>query len=362
MGKKRKKQARSLAPAGHGFDFGERPVVAAMTDTSFNQALIDGKVIGCAYGFSPIPGFSNMIPLLTFVGTNAERLRDAFEQFRAWGCEDDGDVVDIHLLLNNDGTYRAWLGPETRRLLFRCIPQADLFDPLVFNLSWIKEMDTTNPFLFELKEYLSGKITPVAISAATIPTDKTLAPSNLIEIPDLPAFVKFDLRILHETDCPDDARFKPLNGVPQPRSHQTSPKDQAEARERLFDVAFPVLRERVRRSGLYEDLRKQELLNDVREVQVVQAIANLILSDELNPGDRHYLQLAGDRSQQIWEHLRNRREWADGNDPVPGLSQDAVTQQIELDVRHVLARRGVPTAPMRFASLQQMFLRKGYAA
>ena len=362
MGKKRKKEARSLAPAGHGFDFGERPVVAAMTDTSFNQALIDGKVIGCAYGFSFIPGFSEMIPLLTFVGTNEEGLRDAFEQFRAWGCEDDGDVVDIHLLLNNDGSYRAWLGPETRRLLFRCIPQADLFEPLVLNLSWIKGMDTTNPFLFELKEYLASKITPVAISAATISTDKPLATSNLIDMADLPGFVKFDLQILHETDHPDDPRFKLLKEGPPRRGPKTSPKKQAEVRERLFDVAFPVLRERVRRSGLCEDLRKQELLKEVREVQVVQAAANLILSDELNRGDRHYLQLAGDRPEQIWEHLRNRREWADGIDQVVGLSQDAVAQQIELDVRHVLARVGVPAASMKFASLQQMFLRKGYAA
>lgn len=363
MGKRRKKQAVSQAPQGYGFDFGKRPNAAAIADPTFNKALIEAKVVGCAYGMTSAPGFSNLIPILSLVGNEEAPLRQAFEEFRAWGCEEDGDVVDIHLLLANDGTYKIWLGPEGRRLLFRCMPKNDLFEPLILNLSWVKGLDTTNPFLFQLRDYLTGKITPVAITAATISgPPESLDPTKLRDLAGLPKLIKFGLQIILEKDQPEDIRFKPLKTAPSGPGPQTISEAHAVTRDRVFDVTFPVLRERVRRSGLVEIIRGRPNMKDVYEAQVVQAVVNLVVSQELVPGDLHYQNLEGDREQCIWGHIQTRTDLADGNDPVPDLNIDAIARQIELDVRYVLTRRGVATHQMKFASLQQMFIRKGYVA
>jgi hypothetical protein len=366
MGRKKKKRTGPLlGPSGYGFDFGERPKYAAVPNPEFNQALMDANVIGCAYGFGPAEGFRSAIPLLTLVGTDEGNLKAAFEHFRDWGCEEDGDAVDIHLLLSLDGSYRMWLGPETRRLLFRCIPQADLVDPLIFNVSWIKQFDSTNPYLFQLREYLKGNITPVSVSAATVPKAWTsLAPTDISGIEGLPKLIKFNLEIIAEQDSPDDLRFKPL--ITRPRGPQgdglPKPNEYADGRKRTFDVAFPVLRERVRRANLLSQVHSIEGFDDVKEDQVIQAAINLVLSDELAPGDQHYKSLKDARADKIWELVTSRREWADEKNGVPELESEAIARQIELDVRYVLTRRGVPTSEMQFRKLQQMFLRKGYVA
>ena len=367
MGKKRKGKKRKgkkrlapKVPVGTGFDFGERPNVAALSDNSFITSLNEAEVIGCAYGLVKPPGFSSMIPILSFVGQNETKLREAFDSFKAWGCEDDGDVVNVELLLHDDGTYKAWVGPEMRRLLFRCIPQADLNDPHVFGMSWVKIMDTTNPSLFDMYDYLASSITPIQISGAIIEAGKVLAPENLKDLTDLPNLIKFDLKIIKESDIPRDPRFDLKSGNKPPQEPKTKPSRYESARRKVLDFAFPVLRERVRRARTFEAVRQKSLLQEVTEVQVVQAVANLVLSEEICPGDAHFAQVSGDLAKTLWSHLSERQELADGNDNVAELPIDSICHQIELDVRYFLGRQGIPQHTMKFSSLQRMLLRKGY--
>src|ERR1043166_935360 len=92
---KKESKERTTRKVERGFDFGDRKHIIAVADTSFQQSLIDAQIVACGYGYHQPTGFPGPIPLLTLVATYEEPLRQAFEEFKRWGCEHDGDVADM---------------------------------------------------------------------------------------------------------------------------------------------------------------------------------------------------------------------------------------------------------------------------
>lgn len=337
--------------------------VMAVTDIDFNQALMDASVFACSYGYQQVAGFPKPIPSLTLVGENRNAFESAFKHFARWGCEEDGDAIDIHMLLKHDGTYEMWIGPEVERSMYRLVPQADLHQPLMFNLSWVKLFDSTHPVVRDLKRYCESAIRPVVVTAA-IGNPKNPDINQIEPIDGLPMLVKFELRIVEEGKDADDPRFHFRKEHRKPDRYDPrgslSPEEYCRHRRQTFDVAFPVSRERVRRSGLLNRVRELPGFADVSETQVVQAGINLMLSAELVPGDRHYNQIVKELPKKLWDHIYSRYETANGEIKPADQKPAIVAYQLELDVRHVLMQRGVPTAREKFAKLQALFRRKGY--
>lgn len=337
--------------------------VMAVSDVEFNQALIDAGVFCCAYGHRQVKGFPAPIPSLTLVGENRAAFERAFEHFAHWGCVEDGDSVDIHMMLKLNGTYEMWIGPEIERSTYRMVPQAELYRPLMFNVSWVKSFDSTQPVVRNLKRYCESPISPVAVTAA-LGNPRRLNVNRIDPIDGLPRLVKFELQIIDEGEAGADPRFHPRNEHPKPNREALgdplSPAEYCRRRKRTIDIAFPVSRERVRRSGLLNRVRELPTFAHVSDTQVVQAAINLMLSAELSPGDRHYSQIAKGLSKKIWDHIASRFETANGKLSPADQEPAIVARQLELDVRHVLMQHGVPTAGERFEKLQAFFRRKGY--
>lgn len=334
-----------------------------LSSIDFNKALVDAGVFSCAYGFKEIEGFPRPIPSLMLVGENPDGFEAAFQHFSRWGCEEDGDVVDVHMVLRVNGTYEMWIGPEPERSMYRRVPQADLYRPWMFNVSWIKKFDSTQPFVRELKRYCESAISPVAFGAAK-GDPKTKDINSITPINGLPRLVKFELKIIEESECGDDPRFRMSQKRPKHQQSPTraplSPQKLRASRRRILDVAFPVSRERIRRSGLLESVRDLPGFSAVTETQVVQAAVNLMLSAELVRGDHHYSQIGRDLAQQIWNHVSGRFEFANGVDTPLEAEPMIVAHQLELDVHDVLMKVGVPTAGRAFVQLQAEFRRMGY--
>jgi hypothetical protein len=93
--KKKSKDSNSTRHGELGYDLGHRKHIIALADISFQNALIDAQIVACGYGYHRPTGFPTPIPALTLVATHEEPIRQAFEEFKRWGCEHDGDVVDI---------------------------------------------------------------------------------------------------------------------------------------------------------------------------------------------------------------------------------------------------------------------------
>lgn len=348
-----------------GFDFGFRMRVMSVPDIEFNQALRDAEIIGCAYGFHPIEGTSQHIPCITLVGSNITAFDRAYQCFKRWGCEEDGDVLDVDLLLKSDGSYEIWIGPEINQLLYRTIPQAELFESLSMNMSWIKPIDSTNKMLHEMKNYCKSQFHPVLISAA-IGDPKNRTSLHLAPVPGWKGILKFNLHIIEQSDVPEDPRFafieeraarKQKKNMPLP---QLTPDELCQRRIKAIDTAFPVSRERVRRSSLLQDVHNFAGFEKVTEIQVVQGAINLMISGELVQGDKHYQQMKGDVVESIWHVIASRVELADGACKPADQHPSLVARQIELDVRATFKQMKVRGLPEHFPLLQEIFLREGY--
>jgi len=336
-----------------------------LSDIDFNQALRDAKVIGCAYGFCSVPGMPQPIPLITLVGSNREAFARAYKHFAHWGCEEDGDVVDVDLLLRSDGSYDLWIGPEVRRMLYRTIPKADLFEVMSLNLSWIKHIDTTHQMVRDLKKHCESGLRAIAIGAA-LGDPSNRRSTDLRDVAEWKNIVKFGLQIIDESEHPDDRRFhiavkqrSPKKDKMRAGQHAT-PAEICQRRTKTLDIAFPVSRERVRRSGLASEVRALPGFRDVTETQVTQAAINLMLSDELVPSDHHYVRIGGDYRKKVWTRIAAHSEQADGRSSPSNYAPLLVGRQIELDVRTLLNRVGLKTKGSSLAQAQEVLLQMGY--
>jgi len=360
--KKKAKDKSTTRPIERGFDFGDRKHIIAVADIQFQQALIDAQIVACGYGYHQPTGFPGPIPAITLVATHEEPLKRAFEEFKRWGCEDDGDVIDMNIVLKKDGTYEMWIAPEADRTMFRLVRQADLYQPLMVHTWWIKTFDSTHPMLRELKGYTDTALHPISIWAGMPP--KNHNPANIQPIEGLPKLIKFDLQIVDEDSVTGDPKFffrnkgrKRPRGLPSPK---LTPEDLCLGRKKILDLAFPVSRERIRRSGLVDQVRTLPMFEGVSETQVVQAVINLILSNELIRGDRHYTRAGEDLPSEIWKHVEQRLEMANGESMLPDHTHSVVSRQIELDVRYALMLHDVSTKSQTFSTLEQNFRRNGY--
>lgn len=360
----------SIKTQDRGFDFGIQKRVMAMSDTTFNQALSDSNIIGCAYGYHPVKELSTHIPSITLVGTNRDALMKVYERFNEWGCKDDGDVVDVDILLKSDGSYDLWIGPEFHRNIYRIIPQNDTFDLISMNVSWIKHIDSTNPFLLEIKEYIeSTRLHPILISAA-IDTEEnikrgTLNPTKVSNWDDI---IKFGFMIHSEKDKTSDPRIKMMKnfGTRTKKKNKSSeppkikPEDICKNRKKTLDAIFPVSRERILRTSIRDDVRRIHGFETVSETQICQAAINILLSNELNSGDVHYSQLNGDYKDTIQDTIMDRIEVADGSRLNVTLDPIIISNQIKLDTWTAIREVNKNIKLISFSKLQKIFRRKGY--
>lgn len=347
-------------PRDRGLDLGDHMRVMSLASTDFNDALRRANIVGCAYGYEPVNGMGH-IPAITLVGTNSSALEEAFTSFERWGCLRDGDALDVQMLLRQNGSYELWLGPEISRSLYRTIPLSDIYETLAMNLSWIKRLDSTHESVRGLKRYCEEGLRPVAITAATIKPG-SLDRDSLQSLKSWKGIVKFDLKIIDEVDSPTDPRFvsRDKNAPSTPRAEKLSPADISKRRTRTLDVVFPVARERVRRSGLIQEVRAIPEYSEVSEVQVVQAAINLMMSDILVPGDRHFAKVTGEFSRVVWNAIAEYTDIADSQQRPADQLPHVVARQIDLDVRSVLEKYGRSSSGVTFRERQDQFLQAGY--
>jgi hypothetical protein len=326
--------------------------------------MIDANVIGCAYGFDRAHGYPGHIPCLTFIGEKPDELLAASRCLESWGCVEDGDGVDINIVLKSDGGYLIAMQPNWPRTINRVVKDDALVDLLSVGATWIKTIDTTNPVLREWKEYLRSKITAIKIGFATAKVVDGSPRFDAIEaVSGALDFVKFGLAIETEEEKPDHWLLDIVRGKKGKRSRSGSPEERtprgvAAARATVIDSAFPISRVRIRRAHLKEQV--SALANaDLAQSQVEQAAINLELSREWTGGEDYYVGVES-LETEWWKRVRCRVEVAGMDDPLTGIDPAIVLRQLILDVEHTLRQHGAAVSP-KLQTNQKLFSRLGYA-
>jgi|TARA_R110001632_G_scaffold81367_4_gene181271 hypothetical protein len=350
---------------GQGLELGHIPTVMVAPDAAvdFNRSMYEANIIGCAYGFDKIDGFPLPIACLTLLATNPDHLRDAFELFERWGSLQDGEAVDLEMLLCRDGSYLFGIGPNPRRMITRMVRDDTLANPIFPSATYIKTVDSTNEILLEWKEYLSTGLFPVRVMAATVemrdgvPDMATIAP-----IPGAESFVTFNLKIVTEEEVPEHfflwVTDRKNGEKPKTQKPESKPKNVAYARRRVIDGVFPVTRGRIRRSGLVARIRANHSNLEISVSQIEQAAINCMLSSEYG-NDRPHFDDLPDIHETWWQRISTRVEIAGQSDAINSLSDKAISEQLELDVSHTLRTHGAPISA-KFETNQKLFMRLGY--
>ena len=172
---KRKKPKRAvLLQVMPGFDYGLENRLAILTAPDFNENFRAANVIACAYGVKYSAEVDASIPVISIVATNPDMLKRAFIQFKTWIDATGPDALRVEILYSDDGYYIGF-GPDAKHLLWRTVGLDQTIDPLIWGLTFIKKIDTRNPFLDQLANQLP--VAPIIVAGAYYTGPPELSPT-----------------------------------------------------------------------------------------------------------------------------------------------------------------------------------------
>ena len=317
---KQEKRSVRRNPPGYGFDYGIGITAAAVGSLEFNKHLMDAEVVAVAYGLDFSRTLGIQVPTITLVGQNEAPLRKAFEEFAAWAKSTDGDAIELTIVFRKNGGYRLCINPEVAALYKRALQYDTVVNPLAFQVTWIKVIDTVSQPLLDLREYFSaGTIRPFLLCAARysgiLLRDTGPIPELIEPIAYENELLKFEIKFVDEGST-DDLPWQRIALVDESHERKT-PAEASTAppsliwnrREEALKRLFPVTLWKSKSCQTATELRRSAEGQGLREWQIDQAICNLALSHEIKGGSLYFRGISRKRLHgEIWEALRNRYE------------------------------------------------------
>lgn len=361
----RERASKSLH--GHGFDYGIGITVGAVGSMDFNNNLIAAEILAVAYGFDYSQELGAQVPAITLVGRNESPLRAAFDEFWSWTGETDADAVELTIVLRNNGGYHLCIGPEVGALYKRALQFDAVTNPLAFQLTWIKPIQTTSQPLRDFRDYVcAGSVRPFLLRAANyvgpLPLSGTSRPDHIQPILEQQELLKFEIRFVDE-GSDDDLQWQNIAlGKEKERSdtaeeNKTIPKSVVWSRRReSLKSIFPVTLWRSKSSAFFRNVRTEAENRGLLDWQIDQALCNIVLSREACGGKLHFCGFSDDNwLDSLWEALRNRFEMSGvDHDGFAWLTIDDIERQVMLDAKVLLNHYGAKDIGDDIRQVQRM--------
>ena len=343
------RERASKSPHGRGFDYGIGITVGTVGSTDFNNNLIAAEILAVGYGFDHSQELGTQVPAITLVGKNESPLRAAFDEFWSWTEETDADAVELTIALRKNGGYNLCIGPEVGALYKRVLRFDAVANPLAFQLTWIKPIQTTSQPLRDFRDYVcAGFVRPFLLRAANyvgpFPLGGTPRPDHIQLILDQQELLKFEIRFVDEGSNEDLQWQNIALGRENEKSgtveeSRTIPKSMVWSRRKeSLKSIFPVTIWRSKSSELFRNVRTEAEKRGLHDWQIDQAICNIVLSREICGGRLHFCEFSDDKwLDSLWETLRNRFEVSGvDHEGFACLSIDDIERQVVLDAKVLL--------------------------
>jgi hypothetical protein len=345
-----------------GLDYGLDNSLAIITAPQFNDNLRAANIIACAYGLKHSAEIRSEVPIISLVATKPEPLKDALIQFKAWIDATGPDALRVEILYSDQG-YHISFGPSAKHLLWRTVGLDRTVDPLILGLTYIKTIDTRNPFLDQLAEQLP--VAPVIVSGAhyTGPEQPSATPNShhLRPIPSCPELLLFQLPIYKTpSEVPRESGLASFIGTVSKEelaSSRGSYQRQASSPDRVFSrreqrisslmpVTIHMLRTFKPLRGRLQGLAS----SGFAPWQLEQAVVNQRLWAQLSPEAKRLIQKPKELPAIVSRFMElDRPNWQD----VAG-DEAAILKQAERDLRVLLKGLGMPRSDNQKASLRQL--------
>lgn len=360
-----------------GFDYGLPFRAAAIGSIDFNQKLRAADIIAVAYGIEHSAELDCPVPALSLVGRNEEPLRQAFEEFARWAESSDADAVDVDLVFLKSGGYRLMISPEPMALIHRSLKYNAVFDPISFQISWIKPIDAVSEPLRQLRSHLIRGIKPYILSAAiyTGIAAPGMAPvRELIRtVRGIKQLLKFKIRFADEGEKAGEDLVKMAllnaNGKPKGKtttkdSYLPSPESLRAARMHRLKTLFPVTIWRAENKATLKEVCEAAEHFGLLKWQVQQALCNTLVSCEITNGLPHFEGI----KQKDWPgtlvaKLGQRYEIADGRNELSiPVRPEELVRQATLDASALLKGYGLKRVPDNIEMIQKELLKRNLLA
>jgi len=377
MKKRKHKRQRAAKPTltPQGYDFGTPVTSAVITSPDFIRYLVDANIIACAYGMNYCEKVRASLPLITLAGTNEDGLKKVSEEFRRWGAEEDGDVIQLTFVLLKGGRYGVTLEPSFKEALIRLVGLDRATEPFLFFGSWNKRFDTRHVAVQQLKDYKQNVMSPILLSFAHYagPADPATADLQRVKpVMGLADLLKFDLKFVDEAEPFEQTETAALPFQPASvktsalkrqrvlaerdvRRQATDPVQYSSRRRSTLNQHFPMTLERVRRAEQTNPRITDALQpNGIQGWQLQQAVCNLILSRSICNGQFFYAAIQPSALRDtVLNSIRDRIELADESKEVPGLRVEQIVEQVRLDAVYLLRQIGARPSKLDLDYVQQ---------
>ena len=361
------RKTASQIPDGRGFDYGIGITVGAVGSMEFNNNLRAAEILAVGYGFDHSQELGVQVPAITLIGKNEKPLREAFDEFWTWTEETDADAIELTIALRKDGGYNLCIGPEVGALFKRALRFDAVANPLGFQLTWIKPIQTTSQPLRDFRNHVcAGFVRPFLLRAAhyvgPLPVSGPPRPNYIQPILDQQDLLKFEIRFLDEGSSEDLqwqkmalGKGKEPSGTVEERKFIPKSVVRSRRRESLKSL-YPVTLWRSKSCERLCDVRTEAEKLGLHEWQIDQAICNLVLSREVCEGRLHFCEFSEDNwLDNVWEALRNRFEVSGvDHDRFAWLTIDDIVRQAMLDAKALLGHYGVMDVEGDMLRIQQL--------
>lgn len=352
-----------------GFDYGFDRRITVMTPPVFEEEMRKADIIACAYGEMPAPGVASVIPCISVVARHPEPLTKSFKQFSAWVDATGPDALKVEILYSRDGYYIAF-GPEYHHAMWRTVGVDQFISPTFFGVTYIKTIDSRNPFLDKLARYSENPVAPIKLLGAHFtgsrPSGPAPKPSEIQSIPDCPELILFNLPIYKtKAEVPEFSGLRTMASEPTKEELRESrkefeqrtmgPEGANRSRERRLTALMPVTIHMLRTYPPLRGKLKELQKRGVAQWQIEQAVVNQRLWYRVTPEQRARLQNANDLYRCI-------EQFAELDTPTWDLianDQEAILGQIFRDARVLLKKIGA-NAPNTLEECQKELIKRGY--
>jgi hypothetical protein len=352
-----------------GIDYGIEHKTAVMTAPDFNDNLRTANIIACACGDARNEQVDSILPFVGLVAKNPELLTKAFTQFKAWMDTTGPDALNVEILYSAAGYYISFAA-DYHHAMWRTVGVDRLINPIYWGLTYIKTIDSRQPFLDDLARHSKHPIAPVVLKGMRYlgneaPRPGGPRPNELQPIADCPDLLLLRLPVYETED--EVPRTSGLQSVFNNRrkdlpdsddEFETQAKSAASvwrARERRLSALMPVTLHMLRSSASLKTKLDTFAEDGISRWQLEQAIINQRLWSLTSPSQKARFNNANDRYKALESFMElDSPNWAAIVD-----DRDSIIKQVLRDARAFLKRLGV-TPPANLPQCQEELKKLGY--